>query len=369
MKKFTALITPAIKKGGISMKKFTALITSAILAVTSLCTTTISADAEVYAPVTLEELITNYRVVDDYEIRTIEECGKFINNDDRLIALHKTKLNITNIKVKDVTKYSEIFAKYDEMLAFDNVEVSEGNGFTLYKYHDNLDSENVIIENEKRDLIAEMCAEMKEADAIYYADYTMFYTLLSDLLLYGIQINGVDVSEVENITAITDKHETYNNRTGEIININVTASDDTPGLITVGNEGLDEPRQMLDMADDIMLAYPDAEMTILGGWYEGTGEASQNETVVLAEEADTTTTTEKPLYASLYGDVNLDKTITMLDYVYLCKYNAKLITLNEQQLANADCTANGTINASDELALMRFLIEEVDSLPALRDDE
>ncbi len=88
-------------------------------------------------------------------------------------------------------------------------------------------------------------------------------------------------------------------------------------------------------------------------------------TETTAETTSTTTgTAEKPsdVYA---GDVNLDKEVTMMDLVYLNKYLAKTITLNEQAMANASCLEDDVINASDASALLKFLVEQVDSLPVV----
>ncbi len=67
--------------------------------------------------------------------------------------------------------------------------------------------------------------------------------------------------------------------------------------------------------------------------------------------------------ATKYGDINLDGTVSMIDLVYLNKNLAKVITLNDAQLANADCFKDTMISSKDTAALLSFLIEAIDSLP------
>ena len=65
----------------------------------------------------------------------------------------------------------------------------------------------------------------------------------------------------------------------------------------------------------------------------------------------------------LYGDVNLDGRIDVVDAVLLNKAASGSITLNPQALKNADCNANGELGADDALVLMRFLVHLITSLP------
>ncbi len=83
----------------------------------------------------------------------------------------------------------------------------------------------------------------------------------------------------------------------------------------------------------------------------------------------TTTTTTKTTASSdnewndLIGDVNLDGKVGIQDIIRLNKYIAKIVTLNEQALRNAECCSDGAINGSDLTALMSYLVDKVASLP------
>jgi hypothetical protein len=80
----------------------------------------------------------------------------------------------------------------------------------------------------------------------------------------------------------------------------------------------------------------------------------------------TTTTNTTGSVASgdvLYGDTNLDGTVSILDVIYLSKYLAKAIQFNDQQMTNADVVADGNINAADATALLQYIVRLVKELP------
>ncbi len=96
-------------------------------------------------------------------------------------------------------------------------------------------------------------------------------------------------------------------------------------------------------------------------------ETTTTETTTTVTETNTvsTETTATDIIAPYgeAGDVNLDNGLSLIDVVLLNKYIAKSVTLNEQQLANAECVIDGEINASDATALLQYLIEVLESLP------
>lgn len=65
----------------------------------------------------------------------------------------------------------------------------------------------------------------------------------------------------------------------------------------------------------------------------------------------------------LYGDVNLDGNVGLVDAVLLNKAVADVVTLNDQARRNADCNANGEVNGSDAITLLMFLTQIIDVLP------
>lgn len=91
-------------------------------------------------------------------------------------------------------------------------------------------------------------------------------------------------------------------------------------------------------------------------------------TTVSTATSGTETTTETTTTGNIpegdrIGDINLDGGISVLDVIYINKYLANVITLNDKQLANAECVTDGVINTSDATILLKYLVEKVSSLP------
>lgn len=101
---------------------------------------------------------------------------------------------------------------------------------------------------------------------------------------------------------------------------------------------------------------------------------TQSKTTASSNDTTTTTTTTTsgtgnttsggPIGEVLYGDTNLDGTVSMIDLVYLNKYLASAMKFNDQQMANAQCHISDTqINGKDATALMMRLADQIDTLP------
>jgi endoglucanase len=99
-----------------------------------------------------------------------------------------------------------------------------------------------------------------------------------------------------------------------------------------------------------------------------------SEQTTTTKQTTTTTTTSKTTTTSgsttqrvpgevLIGDTNLDGTVSLIDLVFLNKYNAGSLTFNDAQLANAACVDDGAINGADAQALLKYIVEAIDSLP------
>lgn len=84
---------------------------------------------------------------------------------------------------------------------------------------------------------------------------------------------------------------------------------------------------------------------------------------------DTTDSSSKPGSTAkpgnaLYGDVNCDSRVEIADAVLLNKIAAGAVSItSDEQRANSDCDANGEVNSSDALVLLKFLVQLVNSLP------
>ncbi len=80
-----------------------------------------------------------------------------------------------------------------------------------------------------------------------------------------------------------------------------------------------------------------------------------------------TTTSAAPVGKLLLGDTNLDGRVDITDAVLLNKKLADSVTFNEDQFANGDCfDKNGTLDTNDATALLKFLVNVLDSLPEVQ---
>lgn len=90
-----------------------------------------------------------------------------------------------------------------------------------------------------------------------------------------------------------------------------------------------------------------------------------DETTATTSGSETTTTTKggDVTPASLYGDVNLDGRVDIIDAVMLNKAAANTVQLSEQQRSNADCDANNEVDSNDAVVLLKFLVSIIKTLP------
>lgn len=102
-----------------------------------------------------------------------------------------------------------------------------------------------------------------------------------------------------------------------------------------------------------------------------TASETTSETIITTTETTTVTETETTESSETipgsenvkYGDVNIDDSISVLDVIYLNKYLAKIVSLNSQQLSNADCVKDEIINARDSSVLAQYVVKKIESLP------
>jgi mannan endo-1,4-beta-mannosidase len=106
-----------------------------------------------------------------------------------------------------------------------------------------------------------------------------------------------------------------------------------------------------------------AETTIDASDTESSETVSAETTTTTTTETTTTTTESTPSEATLYGDINLDGKVSIMDVIYLNKYMANAIQLNAEALGNADCASGSGINSADATALLQYIVQLVKVLP------
>lgn len=93
----------------------------------------------------------------------------------------------------------------------------------------------------------------------------------------------------------------------------------------------------------------------------GAGETTITVTTPHGQVKEITVVVTDP-FVPLYGDTNLDGKVSLIDVVYLNKYNAGGMTFNDQQMENADCVYDNAVNALDATILLQYLVEIVDKV-------
>lgn len=138
-----------------------------------------------------------------------------------------------------------------------------------------------------------------------------------------------------------------------------------------GYVGIDDASLIREMAGITTTVTQPADTTVT------TTESASSETITTtastaASSAETTTTqtvssegsgTTDIVPGSLCGDVNMDGVVSMTDLVMLNKSVAKIVILNADQTANADCCSDTVISTQDASALLRFLVLAIKTLP------
>lgn len=102
---------------------------------------------------------------------------------------------------------------------------------------------------------------------------------------------------------------------------------------------------------------------------ETTAEMTETETSATEETVTTTTAVaiddnkNHGVAATLYGDVDGDGEVTAIDAVLLQKHINGMVFLSHEQMANADCVADGVLDEADVAVILQSLIGHYTSLP------
>ncbi len=355
------------------MKKLTAILTSVTMMTTMLCSMPTSATGGILAAnVTPEELKT-YTLLDNF-VATYEEnsadCDAYhvyeTPDGVKPVIVSDYKLNYASIDVQDEETFKAILDKYSAELDYDVVTTVAHTGLTyrLYDRPETAAPKRLAPvpepDDSKQALVTEMCREMKEAGAISDAKFQGLHAMAYCHSIGRVVVEGSLIEEQENISAIVDTYETaVNDRTGAFIDIPVEVYEDgeTDYLYITQRTGYGDDT-MLKIADAVQTAYPEAEVLL----YISPLESSDNGGVIETEAIDLLEDVVLPPIKNL-GDTNLDGVVSVKDVIYLSKYIANILTFNPEQLAAADCTADGVINNNDVYALMMYLVGEIEAFP------
>ena len=103
---------------------------------------------------------------------------------------------------------------------------------------------------------------------------------------------------------------------------------------------------------------------------ETDAEVTETDTAATEETVVTTTTAaaiddnkNHGVAATLYGDVDGDGEVTAIDAVLLQKHINGMVFLSHEQMANADCVADGVLDEADVAVILQHLIGHYTALP------
>ena len=60
------------------------------------------------------------------------------------------------------------------------------------------------------------------------------------------------------------------------------------------------------------------------------------------------------------GDADLDSEITIVDATLIQRYDVNMIALSDTQLSAADVDKDGTIDSTDSLTILKYVVELID---------
>ncbi|HHX56797.1 MAG TPA: hypothetical protein GX710_02120, partial [Clostridiales bacterium] len=92
-----------------------------------------------------------------------------------------------------------------------------------------------------------------------------------------------------------------------------------------------------------------------------TSDVTTDVTTTVSETTYPTDTTPED-FVALYGDVDLDGEVRILDIVVFNKHIVGTVALDASQRENADCLHDGFLNMSDNLMIASFLCKKIDVL-------
>ena len=90
---------------------------------------------------------------------------------------------------------------------------------------------------------------------------------------------------------------------------------------------------------------------------------SAGETDASGDTTQEDNTGESSTAAGMSGDVNLDKSVDIMDVIALNKYLLGSSKLDTEQQANANVMADDVIDSTDSLTLIKYVVEIIDALP------
>lgn len=270
------------------------------------------------------------------------------------IFANQTMVDIKN--ADGLEKAKLIYEKYKDKLNFDYDKFSLRDGHFYFQAKDNYDKNG---NEDKSEVLARMIEEFDKAGIIgsyayyYPLDFCAAYGCVeSDYLsFYDVP---VAIEEFESTaSAIVDK---YDLEAEVFVGSDAFEKvDDCYNIQIIGVNG--SVTKLFQIWDDILGVYPGIKGDIPTCIFEDEVSISSEPIDLLAAIGETDEN------GITYGDLNSDGRIGIGDAIAINKFVNGSIILNEEQTKAADLNSDGTVNGDDLYTMLRYLVDDIDTLP------
>ena len=288
--------------------------------------------------------------------------------------------NCTTLTISEdgLETFEAIYAEYEEALDFDyygsendvlmdtgldSVEEDDDIGCVKVYMHDaapvteTISSEPVELTT-KEDTLLELCTDLQSAGVLLAAEYhATEWMCCPGRFSQTITVTNLAEGEADAIQEIVSAYDDDAVVTEGIVVTDYIAEEDNVYGYTI--TPVEDYTAYGRIGSALRTAYPDATVGASYMLFEDTSSTQSGSIDLLSALSDG----DDEETSAAIGDINLDGIVNMADVIRLNKYVGGTITLRDQELACADCYADGSIDGSDALALLQYMIAAVDTLP------
>ena len=250
-----------------------------------------------------------------------------------------------NVESESIDAFEEIYAKYSEKLDFSDYHKYSDEIIMYNEYGSEGKPDNV---EDKSEVILQMTKELYEAGCIQKAEYKPLIAHLTHGFSFG--------SLVElNTGSITDEE-----KQAEYSKLSEITSSFEYGAVEIGENRYFTTINYVDIAnwcEAVKESYPNSNPSgrVMMDSNTSTVESASIDLLAAIGETDKNGIT--------YGDINTDGRIGIGDAIAINKFVNGSIILNEEQTKAADLNSDGTVNGDDLYTMLRYLVDDIDTLP------
>ncbi len=184
---------------------------------------------------------------------------------------------------------------------------------------------------------------------------------------YNLFIDSKDVMEVTSGGVVKSFNDTFTNCRGNAQGVIVSSRDE----VVENNNLYGDFERNADLSYIPSGAYDlETDTAKLSGQFEADGGcmdetsiSSDDDVIITPTEPDATDPTEPDVTDTLYGDVDCNGKVEIVDVIVLSKSLMGGGEMSAQSAANADVDKNDNVNSTDALNIMKFLVKLLESLP------